>query len=118
MSVKSPDNQLTRLLRQADPLADDPGLSPVQLAEMRHTILARVPEGARSRWPRLSPALSVAALLALALGAAWWPSATDEARPMPLPQGEATLTLESRKIQFETTGGTLIVWVLNPNFPS
>ncbi len=134
MSVKSPDNQLTRLLHHADPLADDLGLGPAQSAEMRRTILGRVPERASSHWPPLAPALSVAALLALALGAAWWPSATDEARPVPLPPGEATLTLdtpsvrtdtlgaknalENRKIQFETPGGTLVVWVLNPNFPS
>jgi hypothetical protein len=70
----------------------------------------------------------------MALGAAWWPSATDKLPPAPLPRGEATSTLdtpnartetleagnalETRKIQFETPGGTLVVWDLNPNFPS
>jgi len=134
MSVRSAEDQLTNLLREGDPLVDDPGLSPGQRVAMRRTTLARVPERPNLFWPQLSPALSVAALLALALGAAWWPSATHESQPIPLPRGETTLTLdtpsarteplgvgnalETRKIQFETPGGTLVVWVLNPNFPS
>ena len=134
MSIQSPESQLSKLLLRADPLVDDPGLSPSQTAEMRRVVLARVPKKAPSLWPQLSPAVSVAALLAMALGAAWWPSATDELPPAPLPQSEATSTLgtpnastgalgagdalETRKIQFETPGGTLVVWVLNPNFPS
>jgi len=134
MSVQSPESQLSKFLLRADPLVDDPGLSPSQTAEMRRAVLARVPEKAPSLWPQLSPTVSVAALLAMALGVAWWPSATDELPPAPLPRGEATSTLdtpnartqtleagnalETRKIQFETPGGTLVVWDLNPNFPS
>jgi hypothetical protein len=134
MSAKSPGNPLSSLLHRADPLADDPGLSPTEVAEMRRLVLARVPEKTPRFWRQLSPAVSVAALLALALGAAWWPSTTDDSAAVPASRGEATLSLdtpsvrtetleagnalENRKIQFETPGGTLVVWVLNPNFPS
>jgi len=73
-------------------------------------------------------------LYALALGAAWWPASEEESLSAPTHRGEATQTVdtpttrtetmgagnarENRKIQFETPGGTLVVWVLNPNFPS
>jgi hypothetical protein len=134
MSVQPTDDRLTKLLREGDPLIDDPGLSLEQRTAMRRTVLIRVSEQHQFRWPQLSPALTVAALLALALGAAWWPSATDSVQPGAFPQGEEAITLhtpsdstepsgagdalENRKIQFETPGGTLVVWVLNPNFPS
>ena len=134
MSSPSTDNPLSRLLRQTDPLIDDPGLAPSEAAEMRRTILTRSPRKAPRLWPQLTPALSVAALLALALGAAWWPMASHAPQPIPVPARETPLTLptptagtevsgggnalENRRIQFETPGGTLVVWVLNPNFPS
>jgi len=134
MPVQSPDSRLTELLRRSDPLGDDRGLGPAQSAEMRRAVLAQIPEESSGLWPQLSPALSIAALLVLALGVAWLPSAKDDFQPRTVPAGETTLTLnsssaetpnpggtnalENRNIQFETPGGTLVVWVLNPNFPS
>ena len=134
MTRPIPDDDLTRLLQRHDPLADDSGLDPLQTAEMRRSVLATIPDKTIGIWRQLTPALSAAALLALALGIAWWPADTDAVPPLPVPQGEATVdseatsagsgyreagnALENRKIQFETPGGTLVVWVLDPNFPS
>ena len=135
MSAKSPENSLVELLTKGDPLVDDPGLSPAQISEMRYAVLEQTPENKPQFWPQWSPALSVATLLALALGAAWWPSARNETQPafsqsdqspvtlnssstQPETTGSGSNVLEDRKIQFETPGGTLVVWVLNPNFPS
>jgi len=125
MSFKPPDNDLNRILHEADPLAQDPGLTTTDRTEMRRTILARIPERSPSRWRLLSPALSFAFLLAVALGLAWWPSTVDSpttntltSSPTSAPGSAAGNALESRKIQFETPGGTLVVWVLDPNFPS
>ena len=125
MTRPIPDDDLTRLLQRHDPLADDSGLDPLQTAEMRRSVLATIPEKSFGIWRQLTPALSAAALLALALGIAWWPASPDPAPPTPLPQGEATYLpecefrgRENRKIQYETPGGTLVVWVLDPNFPS
>ena len=101
---------------------------------MRRTVLSQVPERTISFWRQLSPALSVAILLAVALAISWRPTTTDipvaasgspggldtsavEYPPSPGIQ-RAGDSLETRKIQFETPGGTLVVWVLNPNFPS
>ena len=134
MSPAAHDNDLTSLLRCNDPLLDEPGLGVLETAEMRRTVLAEIPEETRHLWRQLSPAMSVALLLAVALGVAWWPSFTEPTSPVSVPVGEATVhhespsvepgiqrsgnALENRKIQFETPGGTLVVWVLNPNFPS
>ena len=101
---------------------------------MRRTILSQVPERGMGSWRQLSPALSVAVLLAIALAIAWFPGVVDSPVEAPRPRGQAATSttrplpspalqqagdsLESRKIQFETPGGTLVVWVLNPNFPS
>ena len=134
MPSKKTEDRLSNRLHRGDPLVDDPGLSSSERVDMRRTVLARVPERSERFWPQLSPALSVMALLALALGAAWWPAVPSEEDPGRLPRSEASLPLDSstlgtetleathaigsRKIQFETPGGTLVVWVLNPNFPS
>lgn len=134
MNAPLPEDILTQLLRQSDPMREDPGLSPIETAEMRRTVIAGMPGKAPGFWPQLSPVLSVVVLLAVALGIAWFPSATPQSTRLPVPVGERTVdypatsagagsqdagaALENRKIQFETPGGTLVVWVLNPNFPS
>jgi hypothetical protein len=134
MTTPPTEESLTELLRHHDPMREDPGLSALQAAEMRRAVVTAVAERRTGLWPQLSPALSVAVLLAVALGVAWFPSATEQVPPLPLPAGETTVdsqtpsagpgsydsgsALENRKIQFETPGGTLVVWVLNPNFPS
>ena len=134
MSAEKTENEMTRMLRDADPLDHEPGLTAAERAQIRLVVLSRVPEEASSLWRRLSPALSVAVLLAIALGLAWSPSIVDSpvaapssplsaatsmtSSPAGLGLQRAGNSLESRKIQFETPGGTLVVWVLDPNFPS
>lgn len=134
MATKPNLDPINQLLHRGDPLIDDPGLSSQESRRMRHSILACLHDKTARGWTGLSPALSVAVLLALALGIAWWPSSSTRSRSGLAPSGEVTLThqsdgtkarspgggsaLETRKIQFETPGGTLVVWTLNPNFPS
>ncbi len=134
MSLPNSDSPLSQLLRSADPLLDDPGLDTQEAARLRRTVTSQVADRSVGLWRQLSPALSVAALLVLALGIAWWPVEDPGAATEPAPRRGLTSTvdtpgvgstplgggdaLENRKIQFETPGGTLVVWVLNPNFPS
>lgn len=134
MPAQTKNDDLTRLLRQGDPLAAEPELAESERRQMRRTILSQVPERRLGSWRQLSPALSVAVLLAIALAIAWFPDVARSPVDAPRPHGPATPSatkqpsspamqqagdsLESRKIQFETPGGTLVVWVLNPNFPS
>ena len=133
MTRYNPEDELSQLLRRHDPLGEDPGLDPLQTAEMRRAVLQVIPETTTGLWRQLTPVLSTAALLAVALGIAWWPASPTPA-PLPFPAGRAAVgyeplsaspgyreagrALETRKIQFETPGGTLGVWVLDPNFPS
>jgi hypothetical protein len=107
------------MLSQGDPLADDPGISDQQRAAMRRATLVEVSESAAPFWRQLAPALSTAALLAVALGVTWWPAALERPPAPPiLEEGAATVDSEERRIQFETPGGTLVVWILNSDFPS
>lgn len=124
---------LSRVLRENDPLAHDSGLGSEERAAMRREILNAVPETRFGRWQIWSPTLSVVALLALALATAWWPRPVDNHRGERRPAGQITggtpspsrVSAESvgdavgsLEIQFETPGGTLVVWVLDPKFPS
>lgn len=134
MSTDRRTDDLNRLLSEGDPLTRDPALTHVERLVMRRTVLSQVPERANSLWRQLSPALSVAVLLGLALAIAWRPTFKDSTVAASGSPGEIETSevefppspgiqragdaLETRKIQFETPGGTLVVWVLNPNFPS
>lgn len=134
MSTEFLDSELTRMLQEADPLIEDSELTAAERAEMRRTVLSQVPAPTADLWRQLSPAFSVAVLLAVALAVAWWPTSVGSPIPDPAQQNQATASeagpptspgvqqagnaLESRKIQFETPGGTLVIWVLDPNFPS
>jgi hypothetical protein len=72
MNGETRDERLRRLLREADPAADDPGLTIEEAREMRRTVLTAVPEP-RRRWLAV-PALAGAAVaaLAVALALAMW----------------------------------------------
>jgi hypothetical protein len=134
MSNPERANDLTRLLHDGDPLTRDPALTVADRVEMRRTVLSQVPEQSKSLWHQLSPALGVAVLLAVALALAWQRPSIDSPLTTSEPFGEAATsvtpsspnpgiqraggTLDNRKIQFETPGGTLVIWVLDPNFPS
>jgi hypothetical protein len=134
MSTRVLDDELTRRLQEADPLTEDSGLTAAERTAMRRTILSQVPAITPDLWRHLSPAFAAAFLLAVALAVAWWPSSVSSPIPGSVPPTQAATSeagsppspgiqragdsLETRKIQFETPGGTLVVWVLNPNFPS
>lgn len=62
--MKDTNDRLRGLLRDGDPAAGDPGLSPEEVQAMRRTVLSAVPEPRRRGW--LVPALATAAALILA----------------------------------------------------
>ena len=119
MLNKVQETTITQMLRQGDPLADDPGISDEQRITMRRATLAEVPDSVMPRWRQLVPVLSTAILLAVALGVARWPTAIDRSSAPPaIEKGVMTTDSEERRILFETSGGTLVVWILDPDFPS
>lgn len=94
--MKDRNDRLRDLLREADPAAGDPGLSPEEVQALRRTVLSAVPEPRRRSW--LVPTLATAAALILAavLVLALWrngpeapepgPSVASPATPAPVPE--------------------------------
>jgi hypothetical protein len=109
---------LGTLLRDADPLDGDPGLSSDEAQAMRRAML-RASRDARAvvaLWPR---PLAVAALVVLTLAVG---IAAGVRLPPPAPVGAAWLAVGDpagsprRQLQFATPGGTRIIWVFDPDF--
>jgi hypothetical protein len=138
-------DEIRKLLRRGDPLDEDPGLSPSEIAGMRQAMLAAVAEpGATAGW---MPALAGGMLAALALGLVLFVdlSGMREAVHPPAVQGHRrpsadggavtdpsagttstvpgqvraaldTAVRTSRRIDFVTRGGTRVIWTLDPGF--
>ena len=110
-------DEIHTLLKAADPLRDEPPLPAADVERMRHVVLnAELPAASSlTFWPR---ALAAAALVVLiVLGGVI--SRKRGGSPEP---GEATKVAapaepaERRQLQFETPGGTRIIWTLDPEF--
>lgn len=83
--MKDRNDRLRDLLREGDPAAGDPGLSPEEVQAMRRTVLSAVPEPRRRGW--LVPALATAAALVLAAVPVLWrtaPEVPDTPKPGPV----------------------------------
>ena len=98
-------------LRTTDPVAREPGLSMTEIQVMRRAIVAAGADrrhAGRLPWPlALAGTLAFAVVLAFFIGTVLVP-----VRPVSSPP-PAT---EQRQLQFETPGGTRLVWVLNSQF--
>ncbi len=109
---------ITKLLRDGDPAANEPGLSPQAAADIRRAMLNEAPsaDAGRYSWHQ---ALALAAMVALTVA-----TAVIGGRPSVLPQpatGRPTQAAmpdnsERRQIQFATPGGTRIIWVFDSEF--
>jgi len=127
------DRKLRQALRDADPLRDaTPEEEALALARIRAALGAAAsradsPETAWWRWAL--PAAALVLVLAVAMtgrptpGSATRPAA-EAAVPPRQPAAEAAPAAgapapagasESRQLQFETPGGTRIIWVLSPD---
>ena len=102
---------LNKLLQAADPLAREEGLSESEVWTLRQkVVLAAAVEPRPGWWPgavavagSVAGALIVGAVAGIRLG----PAISESPQP-------AVVVQESRQLQFETPGGTRVVWVLNP----
>lgn len=120
MTPMNPMNDVGKWLREADPIAREPGLSASDVQSMRRMILAAADARSASPawWPQ--PMLVAATVaLTLALGAA-------VGQRLPERQsGDVSLIAHAapnagettrRQLQFATPGGTRIIWVFNQEF--
>lgn len=106
------------LLQAADPLRNEPALSASDVQRMRQAVLnAEQPSASPLNWwPRALAAAALVVLLAIA-GAL---GGRNDRRPVD--PGDATKVAaprdpaERRQLQFETPGGTRIIWTIDPEF--
>jgi hypothetical protein len=104
-------------LRAADPLPRESGLSDAEVEAMRRAIAAdaaaarRVDSGPRPAALAALTIMTAAIVLILAAGSFLRPLLEPAREPLAQPQAH-----EQRELQFETPGGTRVVWVLNSQF--
>jgi hypothetical protein len=111
-----PQSSLQETLRAGDP-ARDASLDAAQVAQLRARLADALEQSAPSPlfpWRAIWAGCALAALaLVLALRAPQAPAPADGARAA---QG-ASANLKDQQLQFETSDGVRIVWVLSPNVP-
>ena len=112
-------SNLVTHLRDGDPLADTPALPPDEAQRIRRAILAAAGSPAPTWRPRpILIAATVAATLAGGVlmgrrlphdeGVFGRPAAGGDLQPVVEPP--------RRQVQFDTPGGTRIIWVIDPDF--
>ena len=105
------------LLQAADPLRSEPALSRPDVERMRQAVLnAEPPTAPLTLWPRTFAAAALVVLLVIAGAIA----SRDNGRPVE-PGGATKVAApsdpaERRQLQFETPGGTRIIWTIDPEF--
>jgi len=131
MTDRERDRKLRQALRDADPLrAETPEEEARALARIRAALGAaapRVDERGTAWWQWALPAAALVLVLAVSMTGRLTPGgatrpAGDAAAPPREPAAEIAPAAaapaggsESRQLQFETPGGTRIIWVLSPD---
>jgi hypothetical protein len=103
-------NNFSDQLRTTDPVVHEPGLSETEIQVMRRAIAAAATDTRQARWLPWRPGLAAALAFVVVAGA--FIARVFEPRQESA-QPQAT---EQRQLQFETPGGTRVVWVLNSKF--
>jgi hypothetical protein len=103
-------DKLNTLLRSMDPLAREEGLSEAEVRTLRQKVVQAAVKPQPGWWPG-TVAVAGSVAVALAVGALAGVRLAPETSESPRP---AAITYESRQLQFETPGGTRVIWVLNP----
>ena len=101
---------LNELLRATDPLAREQGLSEEEVRTLRQKVVLPAVAPRPGWWPG-TLAVAGSVILALVVGAIAGLRLAPGSPESPRPQATA---YESRQLQFETPGGTRVIWVLNP----
>jgi len=108
-----------RLLRDGDPVAQEPEMSAAEVQAVRRAVLDAidVPDRAASRWP--GPLLAAAAVAAAMVAGVAVGLRTPTSQ-MPAVGAESShasgAARAQRQLQFASPGGTRIIWVFDPEF--
>ena len=102
---------ISERLRTTDPVACEPGLSATEVQVMRRAIVAAATDAGQAGWSpgrlALAGTLLFTAVLAVFISTVFAPVRQESTQPQ---------ASEPRQLQFETPGGTRVVWVLNSKF--
>jgi hypothetical protein len=112
-------DEISRQLRDADPVPREAGLSNEQKAAMRRAILAAVPAArtaAISFWKNLSMAAALTVIVAIGVMSVHRGDTVRAGEQMPPPPASGSSGSGRTQVQFSTPGGTRIIWTLDPNF--
>jgi hypothetical protein len=112
-------DNLTKLLRDADPMRDGGALTADEAQQMRRRIVAATPtHAAMSVWRR---PLAIAAVVALMIGLGGIagdraPRSSSSGAPNAAAVNAPVVSQDARRqLQFSTPGGTRIIWVFDEN---
>jgi len=101
---------ISERLRTTDPVTHEPGLSETEVHVMRRAILAAATDARHAGWSpwrlALAGTLAFTVVLAVFIGTVFAPARPASTGPQATP----------RQLQFETPGGTRVVWILNSQF--
>jgi hypothetical protein len=112
-------DDISRQLREADPVPREPGLSNEQKAAMRRAILAAVPAERTTAvgfWKSLSMAAALTVIVAIGVMSVHRGDTVRTGEQMPPPPASGSSGGGRTQVQFSTPGGTRIIWTLDPNF--
>jgi hypothetical protein len=110
-------NDIRAMLKSADPVRSEGPLSAADVERMRHTVLNAGHAAPNTVW-FWSRALAAAALvLIIVIAGTFANRSTNTVEPadatkVRVPEEPA----ERRQLQFETPGGTRIIWTIDPEF--
>jgi hypothetical protein len=108
-------NDLTRRLRDADPVRLEAGLTEEARDMMRRSVIAAAENGpaAGPRWRQPIALAAMTVLVAFGVSAAHRYATThDPVRAVSAAAPQASAT----QVQFRTPGGTRIIWTIDPAF--
>lgn len=113
-------NDLTRRLREADPVPREPGLSDDQRRDLRRQIVAAAPAvqtPALNLWRTLPMAVAFSLIVAMAvLTVRHVDDGRAEGKTLFPPPVSFSSGAGRTQLQFSTPGGTRIIWTIDPAF--
>jgi hypothetical protein len=119
--VSDKQTPISRLLRDADPVRDEPELSAIDAQVMRRVVVSAAGSAPpRAAWqPAVWVAAAVALAIAVGLGAGRW-----RPRDQVVTNGggggsdlmDGSDRENRRQLQFATPGGTRVIWVFDSRF--
>jgi hypothetical protein len=108
-------SNLNALLRDADPVSREPGLSPDAVADLRRAMLVAA-HAAPVRTAFWGRQLAMAACLTVMVLTGIVAAHRVPAAVRDVPAPAASSSAQRTQVHFSTPGGTRIIWTLDPGF--